>query len=49
MLAKAFFAQPALVLLDEPTASLDPDAAYEVRQFILKEQRTEHCHIYHLT
>lgn len=39
MLAKAFFAQPALVLLDEPTASLDPEAAQEVRQFILKEQK----------
>jgi len=39
MLAKAFFAQPTLVLLDEPTASLDPEAAQEVRQFILQEQK----------
>lgn len=39
MLAKAFMAQPALVLLDEPTASLDPEAAYEARQFIMKEQK----------
>lgn len=39
MLAKAFIANPAVVLLDEPTASLDPDIAHEVRQFILKQQK----------
>lgn len=39
MLVKAFMTEPQLVLLDEPTASLDPDIAHEVRHFILQEQR----------
>lgn len=39
MLSKAFLTDPSVVLLDEPTASLDPDIAYEIRQFILQEQR----------
>lgn len=39
MLVKAFIADPDLVLLDEPTASLDPDVAYEVRQFVLQQSQ----------
>jgi ABC-2 type transport system ATP-binding protein len=39
MLCKAFLAHPKIVLLDEPTASLDPDIAHEVREFVLHQQR----------
>ncbi len=41
MLSKAFLAYPKVVLLDEPTASLDPDIAHEVRTFV-QEQRNEY-------
>lgn len=41
MLAKAFIPHPSVALLDEPTASLDPDIAHDVRAFI-KEQREKY-------
>ncbi|MDO8474519.1 MAG: ABC transporter ATP-binding protein [bacterium] len=37
-LAKAFINFPKVILLDEPTASLDPDVAKYIREFLLKEQ-----------
>lgn len=38
MLVKAFFTNPKVVLLDEPTASLDPDVSQEVCRFLLEER-----------
>lgn len=39
MLVKAFFTDPKIVLLDEPTASLDPDIAMEVCEFLLDQRK----------
>lgn len=41
MLIKAFLNDPKIVLLDEPTASLDPDIASEVRSYIKKKKNDE--------
>ena len=38
MLVKAFFTDPKIVLLDEPTASLDPDVAHDVCKFLLEQR-----------
>lgn len=40
ILTKAFLNYPKIILLDEPTASLDPEVAVNVRSF-LKKQRKE--------
>lgn len=45
ILAKAFIPHPDVVLLDEPTASLDPDIAYEVRKFVLEQRRERNISI----
>lgn len=38
MLVKAFFTSPKIVLLDEPTASLDPDIASDICTFLLEQR-----------
>lgn len=40
MLTKAFLSRPSLILLDEPTAALDPDICGDVRDFV-RRQRDE--------
>jgi ABC-2 type transport system ATP-binding protein len=40
-IVKAVLHRPRLLVLDEPTASLDPDVAYRVRQGLLAQGETE--------
>lgn len=39
LLTKAFLNYPKIILLDEPTASLDPDIAIKIREFLKKERK----------
>ncbi|MBI3984783.1 MAG: ABC transporter ATP-binding protein [Candidatus Levybacteria bacterium] len=39
LLTKAFINYPRIILLDEPTASLDPDIAVKIREFLRRQQK----------
>lgn len=39
MLVKALFTSPKILLLDEPTASLDPEVVYEIKELLLEQRK----------
>jgi len=44
-LAKAVMTQPKVLLLDEPTASLDPDISQKIKAFLKEHRRSENLSI----
>ncbi|MEN9360159.1 MAG: hypothetical protein RL095_1694 [Verrucomicrobiota bacterium] len=42
-IAQAFLGDPELVLLDEPTAGLDPKHAHQIRELIRQQRRAGRC------
>ena len=44
-LAKAVMTQPKVLLLDEPTASLDPDITQKIKAFLQEHRRSENLSI----
>ena len=44
-LAKAVMTQPRALLLDEPTASLDPDITQKIKAFLKEHRRSENLSI----
>lgn len=45
VLVKALFIEPKIVLLDEPTASLDPDIASDICSFLLEQRAKKHISV----
>lgn len=45
MLVKAFFTKPTVILLDEPTASLDPEIARDICSFLMEQRDTRNVSI----
>jgi ABC-2 type transport system ATP-binding protein len=41
LLARAFLVNPSIILLDEPTAALDPESAHRIRDFIREQNRQQ--------